>query len=201
MTQSSQNNPVDLSESEGKTLLKLARQTIAKKIGCIVTLEEEKTIKKELQNKIFQEERGTFVTLTKHGQLRGCIGTISPIETIASGIRRNAISSAFEDHRFTALKADEFPDIDIEISILTDPHPLLYEDGDDLLKKLRPGIDGVILRSGHAGATFLPQVWDQLPRTEDFLSRLCLKAGLGADSWQTMKPEILIYQVQHFSEE
>ena len=90
--------------------------------------------------------------------------------------------------------------MEIEVSILTDPQPLSYGDADDLLKKLRPGVDGVILRSGPAGATFLPQVWDQLPNKEDFLGRLCMKAGMAADSWRTLHPEILTYQVQHFSE-
>jgi AmmeMemoRadiSam system protein A len=190
----------ELSEIQGKTLLTLARQTIAKEIGQPSSLEDEQNIKKELKAQPFQEQRGTFVTLNRHGQLRGCIGSIAPVESIASGIRRNAANAAFEDHRFSPLKKEEFSDVEIEVSILTDPQPLNYSDADDLLKKLRPGIDGVILRSGPAGATFLPQVWDQLPKTEDFLGRLCLKAGMAADSWRTMHPEIRTYQVQHFSE-
>lgn len=190
----------ELSKAQGQTLLTLARQTIAKEIDQPVVQEDEQNIKKELKALPFQEHRGTFVTLTMHGQLRGCIGTIAPVESIASGIRRNAANAAFDDHRFSPLKKEEFSDVEIEVSILTDPQPLNYRDADDLLKKLRPGIDGVILRSGPAGATFLPQVWDQLPHTEDFLGRLCLKAGMAADSWRTLHPEILTYQVQHFSE-
>jgi len=190
----------ELSEEHGKTLLTFARQTIAKEINKTVVQEDEQNMKKELKTPPFQQQRGTFVTLTKHGQLRGCIGTISPVESIASGIRRNAVNAAFDDHRFSPLKKEEFSDVEIEVSILTDPQPLSYSDAEDLLKKLRPGIDGVILRSGPTGATFLPQVWDQLPRTEDFLGRLCLKAGLSADSWRSLHPEILTYQVQHFSE-
>lgn len=190
----------ELSEAQGKTLLALARQTIAKEIGQPVAQEDEQNLEKELRTHPFQEQRGTFVTLTRHGQLRGCIGTIAPVESIASGIRRNAVNAAFEDHRFSPLKKEEFSDLEIEVSILTDPQPLDYSDADDLLKKLRPGVDGVILRSGLAGATFLPQVWDQLPRTEDFLGRLCLKAGMAADSWRSLHPEISTYQVQHFSE-
>jgi AmmeMemoRadiSam system protein A len=153
-----------------------------------------------LKTHSFQEQRGTFVTLTRHGQLRGCIGSIAPVESIASGIRRNAVNAAFEDHRFSPLKEEEFADLKIEVSILTNPQPLNYSDADDLLNKLRQGVDGVILRSGPAGATFLPQVWEQLPEAQDFLGRLCLKAGMAADSWRTLHPEILTYQVQHFSE-
>jgi AmmeMemoRadiSam system protein A len=190
----------ELSEAQGKTLLTLARQTIAKEIGKAIPQEDEQNLKNELKAHPFQGQRGTFVTLTRHGQLRGCIGTIAPVESIASGIRRNAVNAAFDDHRFSPLKEEEFSDLEIEVSILTDPQPLNYNDADDLLKKLRPGVDGVILRSGPAGATFLPQVWDQLPTTEDFLGRLCLKAGMAADSWRALHPEILTYQVQHFNE-
>lgn len=190
----------ELSEAQGKTLLTLARQTIAKKIGQPVSQEDEQNQEKELKTHPFQEQRGTFVTLTRHGQLRGCIGSIAPVESIASGIRRNAVNAAFEDHRFSPLKEEEFADLKIEVSILTNPQPLNYSDADDLLNKLRQGVDGVILRSGPAGATFLPQVWEQLPEAQDFLGRLCLKAGMAADSWRTLHPEILTYQVQHFSE-
>jgi AmmeMemoRadiSam system protein A len=91
--------------------------------------------------------------------------------------------------------------IDIEISILTAPQPLDYTDSVDLLSKLRTDIDGVIIRHGGASATFLPQVWEQLPRKEDFLNHLCQKAGLASDMWRTSKLKVLTYQVQYFDEE
>lgn len=190
----------ELSAEQGQTLLTLARQTIEKEIGRPVSPDKQEEIQHQLKDAAFKEQRGTFVTLTKKGQLRGCIGSIAPVESIEEGIQRNAVNAAFKDHRFSPLKQEEFSDLKIEVSILTDPEPLKYSDSTDLIDKLRPGIDGVILRSGPAGATFLPQVWEQLTDTEDFLSRLCIKAGLAADSWQTLHPEILTYQVQHFNE-
>ncbi|MBW2621146.1 MAG: AMMECR1 domain-containing protein, partial [Deltaproteobacteria bacterium] len=80
-------------------------------------------------------------------------------------------------------------------------HPLEYQDSKDLLAKLRINVDGVILRKGPASATFLPQVWEQLPRPEQFLSHLCRKAGLPADDWKESRLDILTYQVQYFEEE
>jgi AmmeMemoRadiSam system protein A len=87
------------------------------------------------------------------------------------------------------------------VSILTEPKPLIYTDVDDLLEKLRPDIDGVIIKKGYHQSTFLPQVWKQLPKKEDFLAHLCLKAGLGADAWEQEHLEISTYQVQAFDEE
>jgi hypothetical protein len=184
----------------GRVLLALARQTIALKLGVPVAGEERRKLEQQLKEKPFLQERGTFVTLHKYGQLRGCIGTIAPVESIAAGIRRNALNAAFDDPRFAPVQHTEFSDLEIEVSILTDPKPLDYRDGKELLVKLRPGIDGVILRQGLASATFLPQVWEQLPGTEEFLSHLCRKAGLRPDAWQSGGLEVLTYQVQHFSE-
>ncbi|MCB2184634.1 MAG: AmmeMemoRadiSam system protein A [Desulfobulbaceae bacterium] len=199
MTASDDKSPV-ISEDQGRTLLSLARQTIADKLGISVADADKEQVEKNLQQETFHQNKGTFVTLHKQGQLRGCIGTIAPVEALSSGIRRNAENAAFGDPRFPAVQKEEFLQLDIELSILTDPQPLDYEDGADLVAKLRPGIDGVILRDGMSSATFLPQVWDQLSRTEDFLTHLCLKAGIASDAWKTRKLEVLTYQVQHFSE-
>ncbi len=95
---------------------------------------------------------------------------------------------------------EELPKIRIEVSVLTRNRPLSYHDADDLLGKLRPLIDGVILRKGGCSATFLPQVWEQLPKPADFLSNLCRKACLPADCWASDHPDILVYQVQKFKE-
>lgn len=189
-----------ITDEQGRTLLTLARQTIALKLGLTVPDDEQKKLEKKLHDPVLQQERGTFVTLHRHGQLRGCIGSIAPVESIAANIRRNAVNAAFGDPRFPPLQQKEFDEVDIEVSILTDPKPLSYDNGADLVAKLRPQIDGVILRDGFSSATFLPQVWDQLPQPEDFLNRLCMKAGLHPDAWQTGKLEVLTYQVQYFSE-
>ena len=148
----------------------------------------------------FSVKRGTFVTLTIDDNLRGCIGHIIPRESLKEGIKVNAINAAFRDPRFSPVSKKEWEKVNIEISVLTDPKPLPYSDGEDLLSKLRPDIDGVIIKKDYAEATFLPQVWDQLPKKEEFLNHLCLKAGLKGDEWKLEKLEVSTYQVQAFEE-
>jgi AmmeMemoRadiSam system protein A len=94
----------------------------------------------------------------------------------------------------------ELDTVDIEVSVLSEPVPLAYRDAEDLKAKLQPGIDGVIIKKGTASATFLPQVWEQLPQPEPFLSHLCLKAGLPAGRWRKGDLTVLVYQVQYFEE-
>jgi AmmeMemoRadiSam system protein A len=116
------------------------------------------------------------------------------------GVKRNAVNAAFHDPRFPSLSAAELERTEIEVSILTEPLPLEYRDWRDLVQKLRVNADGVIIRKGHTSATFLPQVWEQLPQPEDFLAHLCLKAGLLRDAWKSSELEVLTYQVQYFEE-
>ena len=188
-----------ITEEQGKRLINLARRTIAKKLGILD--ESNKVIPdNDLTDPGFQEKRGTFVTLKIKGQLRGCMGCLTPSETILEGIQRNALNSAFKDPRFPVLTPTELDQAEIDISILTSPQDLEYTGGNDLLEKLRPNIDGVIINKGLARATFLPQVWEQLPRPEDFLAHLCRKAGLSLDEWKKGELGVSIYQVQYFHE-
>ena len=115
-------------------------------------------------------------------------------------MQHNALNAAFHDPRFAPLSEQEFDRVRIEVSVLTAPRPLAFADGEDLVRKLRPKLDGVIVRKGYTSATFLPQVWEQLPRAEDFLSHLCLKAGLARDAWKHPGLEVSAYQVQYFEE-
>jgi len=189
-----------LTNKQGDALLSIARQTIMESLGINgpnINNEKNEDI---LKDKIFQTNSGTFVTLHLNGQLRGCMGNIMASETIKDGVKRNAINAAFHDPRFPGVKKDELKNIDMEISILTKPVPMDYKDGQDLIDNLRVNIDGVILQKGRASATFLPQVWEQLPSPEEFLSHLCLKAGLPQDAWNSPGIEILTYQVQYFNE-
>ncbi|MBW1779624.1 MAG: AmmeMemoRadiSam system protein A [Deltaproteobacteria bacterium] len=185
-----------LTEEEGTYLLGEARKTIQQALSG----KEKKEAADADLTPVFNQPRGTFVTLTIRGNLRGCIGHIIPHETLIEGIRINAINAAFKDPRFRPLDKGEWPDVKIEISILTEPKPLSYSDADDLLRKLRPGVDGVIIKKGYRQSTFLPQVWDQLPRKEAFLNHLCLKAGLDGDEWKKGGLEVSTYQVQAFEE-
>ena len=183
-----------LTEEQGQQLVRLARRTIAARLG----LPTEPPGSDITKDPVLQEKRGTFVTLKIRGQLRGCMGCLTPSETILEGIQRNALNAAFKDPRFPALTALELEEAEIEISILTNPQELHYTGSNDLLAKLRPNIDGVIISKGISRATFLPQVWEQLPGTEDFLSHLCRKAGLPFDEWQKGGLDVATYQVQHF---
>jgi len=187
-----------LSQKQGQALVKLASITIMEKLGRKMLPDQASRLSADLKDSCFNEHCGTFVTLKIDGRLRGCIGSLTSNESILTGIRRNALNAAFRDPRFPPLTTDEFEHVDIEISILTKPQPLEYTDYSDLLSKLRVDIDGVIIRKGRAGSTFLPQVWKQLPQPDNFLSHLCAKAGLSADSWKNTNLEVLTYQVQHF---
>ena len=130
-----------------------------------------------------QAERACFVTLQLGGQLRGCIGHLQPIQSLVEDVAGNAYAAAFQDPRFPPLSDKEFSDIELDISVLSEPEPLPFTDRDDLLGKVRPEVDGLILSApGHSG-TFLPSVWEALPTAELFLSQLVLKAGLPPGYW------------------
>ncbi len=187
-----------LNQKQGEILVKLARKTIMENLGKKMASDKVMQLSDALTDECYKERRGTFVTLKISGRLRGCIGSLTSNESIRAGITRNALNAAFRDPRFPPLTADEFEHVDIEISILTKPQPLEYTDYSDLLSKLRVNVDGVIIRKGRAVATFLPQVWKQLPEPQNFLSHLCAKAGLSVDSWKNTKLEVLTYQVQYF---
>lgn len=184
-----------LTEEEGRYLLSVARKTIEAALG-----DRKETPSHEDASGKFSERRGTFVTLTIEENLRGCIGHIVPQEGLLEGVRVNAINAAFRDPRFRPLTRGEWEKVKIEVSILTEPKPLPYTDAKDLLEKLRPGVDGVIIKKGYHQATFLPQVWEQLPDEKEFLTHLCLKAGLDQDAWKKEGLEVSVYQVQAFEE-
>jgi AmmeMemoRadiSam system protein A len=141
-----------------------------------------------------------FVTLTIEGSLRGCVGALEAYQPLVYDVREHALAAAFQDFRFPPVRPDELDNILIEISRLTTPQPLAYVDADDLLKKLRPGIDGVVLKDESRRATFLPQVWDKLPSSETFLDHLCEKMGAPANLWRQKIIEVLVYQVEEFHE-
>ncbi len=190
----------NLSPEQGHLLVRLARHTLMQRFAQKIPQHDIDALDVALKDPCFQAACGTFVTLTFNGQLRGCIGNLKSDEAIRSGIRQNAINAAFHDPRFAPLSAAELEQVEIEVSILSAPQLLNYQDAADLAQKLRPHIDGVIVRKDLASATFLPQVWEQLPQPQDFLSHLCMKAGLAADAWKSCELEISTYQVQHFAE-
>jgi AmmeMemoRadiSam system protein A len=126
----------------------------------------------------------SFVTLKKEGSLRGCIGTLRAYRPLGEDVRANAVAAATLDSRFPPLVAEELPTIRVEVSQLGALEPLTAQDEDDLLRILRPGIDGVVLEFEGRRGTFLPAVWDQCPDPRVFLQQLKLKAGLPAGLWE-----------------
>lgn len=130
-----------------------------------------------------QEVKATFVTLTIHDALRGCIGTLQAFRPLVEDVAHNAFAAAFHDPRFPRLSRKELDRLHLHISILSTPEPIRYTDEQDLLAQLRPGVDGLILEEGYYRGTFLPQVWDSLPDPKQFLRHLKLKAGLPPDYW------------------
>lgn len=184
-----------LAESVGKYLLQRARNSLQEKFGENVSplpvLHDEREL---------SLPRAVFITLTLNRQLRGCIGNLEPVKPLLQAVLNNTSHAAFNDTRFSPLTANELQKIRIELSVLSEPVLLSFERPASLKDALCPGKDGVILREGRRQATFLPQVWEQLPDPEDFLNHLCLKAGLQKERWKEKRLDVYTYRVQKFKE-
>jgi MEMO1 family protein len=195
--------PIDKPESEGslnkeekRYLLKLARNAMEAfvKSGDLFVPDE------VLLDKRLRSRMAAFVTLQKNGQLRGCIGHLNATEPLYLDVRDNAINAAVHDPRFPEVTEEELASIEIEISVLSAPEVIKVKNPDEYLEKIRPNIDGIILEYNGRGATYLPQVWEQLPDKEEFLESLCLKANLPADSWKKTGAKLFRYTVEAFKE-
>ena len=186
---------------QGRLLVALARDAIARKLGLsrLYPLSDGKPSASQPQPAWLDEPGAVFVTLTRHGDLRGCIGSLEARRPLLEDLRANALAAAFGDPRFPPLGEEELDGIQVEVSILSRPEPVGFRDEADLLARLRPGIDGVILEHGWHRATFLPQVWEQLPEPRQFLAQLKRKAGLASDFWAD-DIRISRYGVEKFKE-
>ena len=189
--------PENLAAAERKFLLDLARRTLVR-VAAGGELPE--VPEKELSPKL-AEKQACFVTLTKDGALRGCIGHLTAMEPLHRAVAENARNAALRDPRFLPVKPDEVDKIKIEISVLTEPQPLPFSSPEDLLSKLHPNEDGVLLHIGPRTATFLPQVWAQLPDKVKFLEHLSQKAGCEPSAWRGKDVSVSIYHVECFEEE
>lgn len=125
----------------------------------------------------------SFVTLHAHDLLRGCIGHLEAIQPLVADVAENAFSAAFRDPRFSPVTPPELNDLTLHISVLSKPEAITFSSEDDLIRQLRPGIDGLILRDAHHRGTFLPSVWESLPQPVEFLTQLKAKAGLPPNHW------------------
>jgi len=186
-----------LSEEERNILLSVAREAIT----AAVARRSLPALQIEKQPQILQADGATFITLTKNGHLRGCIGTMEPYQPLIADVQEHAVAAALSDYRFPKVTQDELGQIRIEVSRLTPLKRLPYKETEELVKALRIGVDGVLIRNESRRATFLPQVWEQLPQPDQFLSQLCLKMGAPADLWKTKSMEVFTYQVEKFKEE
>jgi len=187
----------ELTEKEKKILLRVARASISAAVGHTPPPE----LDIQTQSPSLRADGASFVTLTKNGRLRGCIGTMQPYQPLIADVQEHAIASAMSDFRFPQVKENELAEIKIEISRLTPLVKLSYHTTEELINSLRVGIDGVLIRSASGQATFLPQVWEQLPKPEEFLSHLCLKMGVSSDYWKEHQMQVFTYQVEKFREE
>jgi len=148
-----------------------------------------------------KENGAAFITINTepNEQLRGCIGSLQACRPLYEDIIINAQSAALRDPRFPPLTPEELKHIKIEVSILSEPAVLEYSDITDLKNKVLPFQDGIVLKYNGKQATYLPQVWEQLPRFDDFFSNLCLKANLDS-TCLSAHPEILRYSVKKYKE-
>ncbi len=187
----------ELSQEEKQILLHMAREAME----CGVRGKKLPPLQDNQLSTHLREKGASFVTLTIGRELRGCIGALEAYQSLAHDVRDHAIAAALEDPRFPPVREDELNRIHIEVSRLTPPHLLDYKDAADLLSKLRPHIDGVILRDdyGHR-ATFLPQVWEKIPEPAEFLDNLCYKMGISPNAWRMKHLQVLVYQVEEFHE-
>jgi AmmeMemoRadiSam system protein A len=179
-------------EEHGQVLLAHARRAIESALGVEAATEAPEAV--------FLDCAGaTFVTLRRNGTLRGCIGTLDAERPLREDVAHNARRAAFRDPRFEPLQPDELDELVVEVSLLSAPEPIECASEDDLIERLDPARDGVVLEYRGQRATFLPQVWEQLPDPRDFLRQLKLKAGLPAEFWSE-ELRIARYAVAKWSE-
>ncbi len=144
-----------------------------------------------------REPRASFVTLREGDRLRGCMGVLEAKLPLVEDVARNAHNAAFKDPRFDPVKPEEIPGLNLKLSVLTPPEPFPVESEDDLLARIQPGVDGIILREGGRRATFLPAVWEMLPSPVEFIRQLKRKAGLPEDHWSD-RMEVLRYRADEY---
>lgn len=189
--------PARFGANERRQLLALARQAL----GEAVKTGRRPVVDAAPFSTELRRNQGCFVTLTIKGELRGCIGHILPQEPLWQGVLDNAQNAALRDPRFAPVTAGDLAAIRIEVSVLSEPQPLAFTSPEDLLSKLRPQRDGVVLQVQGRSSTFLPQVWEQLPDKVEFLEHLSQKAGCPRNAWRQAGTQVMIYHAEAFKED
>lgn len=182
---------MSLSAERKSQMLHLARNAIAAQLNMEPL--------QSTENAQLNEHGACFITLTKNGDLRGCIGSLQAYRPLKEDIVQNARAAAFNDPRFRPLTSSELPLVTIEVSVLTEPEAVTFNSTEELFSLIRPDVDGVIIEKGYHRATFLPQVWLQLPTHPQFFSHLLQKAALPEDTPLT-DLTVQRYQVEKFKE-
>lgn len=180
-----------LSKEEKEILLEIARKGVRDAVEGRDAPPDEKKI---FAHEELMKRKGVFVTLERKGELQGCIGEIWPKNPLWLGVYRHAIDAAIHDPRFVPVMEKDLPYIDIEITVLSVPEEMIFSEWREVLEKLVPHKQGVILKRGHNLATYLPQVWRHFSDEEEFLQNLAMKAGLLPEEWK--KSQIFIYHAE-----
>jgi len=181
----------DYTQAHGRTLLRVARGAIRHALGAGDPF--------TARDAWLDVHRATFVTLKQQGDLRGCIGSLEPRRPLGRDVEANAVAAAFADPRFAPLERHELERTDIEVSLLSPPSPLPFDHAEELFAQVRPGRDGIVLSAAGRRATFLPQVWEDLPTPELFFGHLKRKAGL-ADDFPLARCTVQRYTVRKWTE-
>ncbi|MCD4668677.1 MAG: AmmeMemoRadiSam system protein A [Sulfurimonas sp.] len=177
-------------------LLRIAKTAILSKFDENYTFDKESILN---QYPFLEKDGAVFVTLKYDNDLRGCIGSIISHRRLFDDVIHNAISAGFNDPRFNPLSVEELSHLSLEVSVLSEPKILEYKGYNDLVQKIKPNKDGLILKHGRFQGTFLPQVWEQLPSPELFLEHLSMKAG-ATPSIYSEHPTIYRYGVEHIED-
>jgi len=170
---------IELSDIEQMRLLDIARQSLSSGLATGRALQLDID---QLEDSL-EIKAAVFITLTRSGELRGCVGSLQAVEPLAQAVATSAFNAAFSDRRFGPLGTDELDDIRIEISVLSEMEPIMVDSRQALLDSLQPGVDGLLLEDQGYRSTFLPKVWEKIASPNEFLEQLMLKAGLGAGHW------------------
>lgn len=186
--------PATLSAADRQTLLDIARRSIRQGLDQGRPL----AVEPDDFDMPLRAVRASFVTLNLNGMLRGCIGHLEATQPLVEDVADNAFAAAFRDPRFPPLSEQEFAALELHLSVLTPTEPLPCDSESDLLQKMRPYRDGLILSEGVHRGTFLPSVWEQLPEPKEFLRHLKRKAGLADDHWSD-ELEVYRYETESFS--
>ena len=183
-----------ISDRDGEYLVEIAKKAIEHFIETKEKLEKPDDYPIELDEKL-----GVFVTLNKNNMLRGCIGYAEPIESAINATIEVAIAAAFNDPRFSAVTKDEFPILDLEVTVLTKPELIVVAHPDQYFEEIEIGRDGLIIQKGYSRGLLLPQVaTEHAFNIEEFLENTCMKAGISADSWMDESCDVYKFQGQIF---